>query len=340
MGTLSALVACGSDAGRDDASVRADGTTTVASTTGDGKVGQAAHRPTTSEASDGHPTGPDNGSGPRPTDTTRPTDVLVPPPIQDPAGTTTTLFPGATTTTTPDGCTTGRPLSNTTTLSTGGAAAGREVDVSGVGLMIGHSNGQRIFPPFIQKAAEVSDFPWVMASQPGEDSAKWANTDQPWNEALARLGAAGWTPADVEVVVGVLSRRTTRPDSMAVIDGYRDRDLPTIMARLEQTFPNLELVYLEPREAGRFSPVTNGEPAAYRHSIAALEFANSYEGRTTVLVGPYLWDDATCLRADGLSTVRSDFEADGIHPAPTGADKYADAMLQYFLTHPSATPWF
>lgn len=272
----------------------------------------------------------ESASGPERADTT---------PISRPRTTTTTR--PTTTTTRPTACQVGMPLSNTTTLTTGGAAAGRAVNRNGVGLMIGHSNGAAIFPEFIRQARQVSDFRWVMAAQPGEDSKAWASTDKPWNNAATRLQAAGRTPADVQVVFGVLSRRMTDPRATTPLDAYHDQDLPAIMRRIEATYPNVRLVYIEARESGRFAVGgTNGEPGAYLHTQRAVDFAANYQGRATVIVGPYLWDDGRCFRTDGLRTLRADFQSDGLHPSTAGAAKFATAMVAYFRTHPSAAPWF
>jgi hypothetical protein len=267
-----------------------------------------------------------------------------------PGGSTTVPGPGATTTTwtlppttpPPGTCQVARPLSNTTTLTTGGSAAGARVDRGGVGLIIGHSNGVQIGTAFDQQAAAASSFPWVNGAKGSNDAEAWATRNEPWDEADDKLAREGWAPEDVQVVVAIISHRAPDPRSIEPINQFKARDWPAIMARLERRYPNLQLVYLAPRESARFAPpgTANGEPSAHNHNVAAVELASAYRGRATMIAGPYLWDDGSCLRADGLRTGRENYVADGIHPSSTGSAYLAGFMVQYFLHHPSSTAWF
>jgi hypothetical protein len=56
--------------------------------------------------------------------------------------------------------------------------------------------------------------------------------------------------------------------------------------------------------------------------------------------GPYLWADGLTPRSDGLTYACSDLEADFVHPAPGGARKVADQLKAFFVTDPTAAPWF
>jgi PKD repeat protein len=56
--------------------------------------------------------------------------------------------------------------------------------------------------------------------------------------------------------------------------------------------------------------------------------------------GPYLWADGARPRSDGLTYECSDLESDFTHPAVGAATKVAAQLKSFFLTDPTAAPWF
>jgi len=60
-----------------------------------------------------------------------------------------------------------------------------------------------------------------------------------------------------------------------------------------------------------------------------------------LLWGPYLWTDGERPRArDGLVWRREDCAADGTHPSPSGREKVARLLLEFFAGDPLARSWF
>jgi lysophospholipase L1-like esterase len=90
----------------------------------------------------------------------------------------------------------------------------------------------------------------------------------------------------------------------------------------------------------------NPEPHAFETAFAvkwliAEQIAGQSEAPTPWLAwGPYLWADGTKGRKDGIAYTRDDLGPDGTHPSPSGREKVARQLLQFFKTDPTAKPWF
>jgi hypothetical protein len=57
--------------------------------------------------------------------------------------------------------------------------------------------------------------------------------------------------------------------------------------------------------------------------------------------GPYLWAEGTKPRSDGLTYVQPDLvPADGTHSAPSGRQKVAALLLDFFKTDSPTRMWF
>jgi lysophospholipase L1-like esterase len=53
--------------------------------------------------------------------------------------------------------------------------------------------------------------------------------------------------------------------------------------------------------------------------------------------GPYLWTDGVRGRSDKLVWTRDDvLKEDGTHPSPSGCEKVANLLLQFFKTEETA----
>jgi lysophospholipase L1-like esterase len=45
-------------------------------------------------------------------------------------------------------------------------------------------------------------------------------------------------------------------------------------------------------------------------------------------------------RSDGLEWACTDFNTDGVHPSASGRGKVANALLAFYRSDTTATPWF
>lgn len=122
--------------------------------------------------------------------------------------------------------------------------------------------------------------------------------------------------------------------------------LTTIIGMLKANFPNLRIVYVSSREyAGYATSPINPEPAAYDSGFSvkwavAGRLAHP-KARPWVAWGPYTWADGLIPRKpDGLTWSCDDFEKDGTHPSPLGADKAGGLLLHFFTKNKTSRTWF
>jgi len=200
----------------------------------------------------------------------------------------------------------------------------------------------------------------VDGAQGGIDSRKWVNRMRdksgvdPWDRLDERLKAAGASRPQVQAVW--MKHALIRPAQYGEFPKHAvalQADLTKIVEQLKAQFPNLKLAYLSSRiYAGYATTELNPEPYAYESAFAVR--GTIYEqiqgspalsvtgGKAPVLLwGPYLWSDGEKGRqTDNLKYRPADFRDDGTHPSPTGQQKVADQLLNFFTTNPTAKPWF
>lgn len=184
----------------------------------------------------------------------------------------------------------------------------------------------------------VGGFDAVRASDPDSDY---------WAKVNGRLGAAGVTPEQVQVlwVKEAISRPEDgfRPEAHRLQDALRD-----ILEIADDRFPKLRLAYLSSRiYAGYAEGRANPEPYAYE-SAFAVKWVIREQLRDELPVGPvpwlgwaaYLWADGLDARADGLTWECADFRDDGMHPSEQGAQKVAQMLLDFFHSDATAEIWY
>jgi hypothetical protein len=176
-----------------------------------------------------------------------------------------------------------------------------------------------------------------------------------WNTVETRLRSAGSSLLQAQAVWLKEAERSpvgSFPTSAETLM----RDLGTIVRIIEDKFPNVRLCYLSSRiYAGYATTNLNPEPYAYESGFAvkwliegqiagadSLDFdpsAGSVEA-PWLSWGPYLWADGLVPRSDGLTWDCSEFNDDGTHPATPARTKVANALLAFFKSDATATPWF
>lgn len=185
----------------------------------------------------------------------------------------------------------------------------------------------------------------VNGAQGGADARVVARPDSPyWRWVQDRLDAAQVTAQQVQVVwlkEAIAGERSSFP-----VDAKRLQEaLRAIVQILGQQFPNLRIVYLSNRTYGGYATTRlNPEPVAYESSFAVKWVIEDRINGTLrgpwLAWGPYLWTDATKGRLDGFIWECQDVRADGTHPSPSGVQKVARLLLDFFKTDPTAALWF
>jgi hypothetical protein len=144
------------------------------------------------------------------------------------------------------------------------------------------------------------------------------------------------------------------PGDMTQLQGWYE----SIAQVIHNFFPNLKLAYYSTRIYGGYSIPGGGDPEPYAYETGYAvrgivedqlngDPALNYNPALGPVLapwlswGPYYWANGLLGRADGLVWSCADFKKnDGFHPDTSGQNKVADAMLNYFKTDDTATPWF
>jgi hypothetical protein len=136
-------------------------------------------------------------------------------------------------------------------------------------------------------------------------------------------------------------------------------ELESIAQNVHNLFPNVKLMYFEPRVyAGYSNGINNDNPEPYSYEVgfamqkvvadqlAGLPSLNYDPSKGPVMApwiswGTYDWANGMLPRSDGLVYTCQDIMSDGRHPNATyGAPKIASMWLDFFKTGSTTTPWF
>jgi hypothetical protein len=221
-------------------------------------------------------------------------------------------------------------------------------------ISIGQSLTEQVFGGAIQASARVPGrnpaVTLVNTAQTGMILQSWAGTSQPWSVLGSRLGAARLSSQQVQVawVEAAQMGAGNYPDLASRTSAFA-ADMARIVARLQRSFPNLQLVFISSRYYNGHGPGgSNPEPYAYESAFGVRETIRRFDAADTdisrgpvALWGPYQWADGTDPRdADGLAWYRSDFGADGVHLTGSGIAKAGQNWVRFFASSPYTTPWF
>lgn len=191
----------------------------------------------------------------------------------------------------------------------------------------------------------------VDCAQGGQAMAEWVPADGgPWREALNRLEREGVDPRQVQVAWVKLANKNPR-GTMAEHLAKLEADTTQVLQNAKSRFPNLRIAYLGSRIwAGNAKGALNPEPYAYEGAFAARTLIEkqmsgdeslSPDKTPLLLWGPYLWSQGEKGRKlDDLVYLPVDFADDGVHPSPSGRQKVAALLLEFFAGDPFAKTWF
>jgi hypothetical protein len=232
-----------------------------------------------------------------------------------------------------------------------GIAASRRVrPINGkiVLLSVGMSNASAEFATFKRNVdRETTKNPQVVivnGAQDGYDARRVRAQPVYWDNVDQRLAAAGAGPEQVQVIwlkeaIAGETRRFPK-DARAL-----QADLRAMIRTMKLRYPNLRLVYVSSRTYGGYAITgLNPEPVAYDSAYAVRGvIQDRMKGKLTgpwVAWGPYLWTDGLAGRSDGLVWTCDDVAEDGTHPSPSGQQKVANLLSNFFRTDPTTKRWF
>ncbi|TAL67485.1 MAG: T9SS type A sorting domain-containing protein [Bacteroidetes bacterium] len=176
-----------------------------------------------------------------------------------------------------------------------------------------------------------------------------------WSNIETRLGIAGLTPEQVQVVW--LKEADAQPkDEFPVHAQILYNELKEIVKILKQKYVNIKLCYLSSRTYGGYATTQlNPEPYAYESGFSVKWLLDDQIKGDTALIylgnnakspwlawGPYLWAKGETQRKDdGLVWLVDDFvPSDRTHPSQSGRQKVANLLLNFLKTDSTAIPWF
>jgi len=193
----------------------------------------------------------------------------------------------------------------------------------------------------------------VDGAQGGQDANAWNNpTSNTWSVVATRLSQAGVTPLQVQTI---WLKEQFGGDQLPVFptDAARLRDVLRGIVLIAKTkYPNLRVLYVSSRIYGNYNGPLRGK-GAYENGFAVkwlvedqingdprLAYTGANPPAPWIAWGPYMWADGLMPRSDGLTWMCSDFVDDGIHPSPTGRQKVAQMLLEFFRSDSTARLWF
>jgi hypothetical protein len=233
-------------------------------------------------------------------------------------------------------------------------------------LSIGMSNTNGEFRMFKELAdkdpKKSSQVVLVNGAVGGAGAGSWAKgAERVWNTVMDRLKEAAVSPEQVQVVWMKHADPGPGPDlePLEYAKKLKDWEL-SILNLLKTRFSNLRVCYLSSRIYGGYNVagirLVNPEPFAYESAFSGRwliqdqikgEPRLNYDPKKgpvrapILLWGPYLWADGVMPRkSDGLVWERKDLGDDGVHPSPSGGQKVAALLLQFFKADTGATSWF
>ncbi len=196
----------------------------------------------------------------------------------------------------------------------------------------------------------------INGAQGGQTAAIIANPNAAfWTNVDARLAQAGLTPQQVQVIW--LKEANAGPTLPFPADAQQlQGQLEAIANVIKDRYANTRLCFLSSRiYAGYATTSLNPEPWSYQSAFSvkwliADQIAGKPSLNYNAALGPvespwlgwsaYLWADGLVPRSDGLIWQCADFQSDGTHPSPAGAQKVGMQLMKFFSRNAASRPWF
>lgn len=239
-------------------------------------------------------------------------------------------------------------------------ADGRPVPAGGklvVAALNGMSNARQEFATFIklfrQKYGMTKRVTFFNGNRGSWDLSRIVNDPNGYYHdarggVMTRLTKVNISPMQVQVAIMKNSIRGLNLPEQASADLIQHAWNEAIAKTLTY-FPNLKLILMSSAMYSGYAtkPIPRKEPQAFYEGLGVRQLVEQHiishrQGQNTPFVGwfVYMWADGANTRNDGLRWLRSDFEADGVHPGPGAEKKWAEAMLKYMENNPLTRGWF
>ena len=219
---------------------------------------------------------------------------------------------------------------------------GRIVIVS-ISMSNGFLEFQRFTELYAGHPSVAPEIGLVNCAKGGHALERWLAMDSLWEECEQRIRAAGFEPEQVRVVwaknVDQFPSGHTLPDPAA---DYYDlvENIAALSQRIGEEFPTVQAVFHTSRIYGGYVPEeredVRGEPVNYEggfaiNAVIERQKRGELPGAPWIGWGPYLWSAGAEPNGAGLEWLPGDYQADAVHPGPTGRTKVADALHRHFL---------
>jgi hypothetical protein len=200
----------------------------------------------------------------------------------------------------------------------------------------------------------------VNAGEASGSATDFADPSSPFWTTITNFLLPNWNVTTNQVVAVLFedidnNLTGTYPSDNTQLQG----ELETIAQNIHNLFPNVKLMYFEPRVYGGYSNgISNATPEPYAYEVgfamqkvvadqlSGLSSLNYNPSNGPVMApwiswGTYAWANGMLPRSDGLVYTCQDMMSDGRHPnASYGGPKIASIWLDFFKTDPTTTPWF
>jgi hypothetical protein len=181
-------------------------------------------------------------------------------------------------------------------------------------------------------------------------------TDVYWTTTLPqKLAQAGIASQEVQVVWFLQANSHPTAPFPQHAQNLQEQ-MASCLRILEDFCPNVRIAYVANRiYAGYATTQLNPEPYAYEQGFALKWLVEQQiSGDPTLNYdadlgpveapwlawGPYTWADGTTPSGSGLTWICSDFQSDGTHPSPQGAQKNMQRFLAFVHTDTTARSWY